>query len=54
MDPALYLDSSYHARWVTAAATLAVEAGIVSHGRTRGACRRMVSVVGSGDGRDDH
>jgi nitrile hydratase len=31
MDPALYLASSYYERWVTAAATLAVEAGIVTH-----------------------
>jgi nitrile hydratase subunit beta len=31
MDPALYLNSSYYERWVTAAATLAVEAGIVTH-----------------------
>jgi nitrile hydratase len=30
MDPVLYLTSSYYARWVTAAATLAVEAGIVT------------------------
>ena len=30
MDAELYLKSSYHARWVTAAATLAVEAGIVT------------------------
>ena len=30
MDPMLYLSSSYYARWVTAAATLAVEAGIVT------------------------
>jgi len=31
MDPMLYLSSSYYARWVTAAATLAVEAGLVTH-----------------------
>jgi len=30
MDAALYLASSYYERWVTAAATLAVEAGIVT------------------------
>jgi nitrile hydratase beta subunit len=30
MDPALYLDTSYYGRWVTAAATAAVEAGIVT------------------------
>ena len=33
MDPMLYLSSSYYARWVTAAATLAVEAGIVTRCR---------------------
>jgi nitrile hydratase len=31
MDPVLYLSSSYYGRWVTAAATLAVEADIVTH-----------------------
>ena len=31
MDAEQYLTSSYYARWVTAAATLAVEAGIVTH-----------------------
>ncbi|HUR50793.1 MAG TPA: nitrile hydratase subunit beta [Mycobacteriales bacterium] len=31
MDPALYLSTGYYGRWVTAAATLAVESGIVSH-----------------------
>lgn len=31
MDPAHYLAASYYERWVTAAATLAVENGIVSH-----------------------
>ena len=31
MDPAHYLAASYYERWVTAAATLAVENGIVTH-----------------------
>jgi nitrile hydratase subunit beta len=31
MDPAHYLAASYYERWVTAAATLAVESGIVTH-----------------------
>jgi nitrile hydratase len=31
IDPALYLPTGYYGRWVTAAATLAVEAGIVTH-----------------------
>jgi nitrile hydratase len=31
IDPAMYLATSYYGRWVTAAATLAVEAGIVTH-----------------------
>lgn len=31
MDAAQYLASSYYERWVTAAATLSVEAGIVTH-----------------------
>jgi nitrile hydratase subunit beta len=31
MGPAHYLTASYHERWVTAAATLAVESGIVTH-----------------------
>jgi nitrile hydratase len=31
MDPPHYLAASYYERWVTAAATLAVESGIVTH-----------------------
>ena len=31
MEPAQYLTASYYERWVTAAATLAVESGLVSH-----------------------
>ena len=31
MDPAHYLSSSYYEHWLTAAATLAVEAGLVTH-----------------------
>jgi nitrile hydratase subunit beta len=31
IDPAQYLNQSYYERWLTAAATLAVEAGIVTH-----------------------
>jgi nitrile hydratase beta subunit len=31
IDPAQYLNQSYYERWMTAAATLAVEAGIVTH-----------------------
>jgi nitrile hydratase beta subunit len=31
MDPAHYLNSSYYEHWLTAAATLAVESGLVTH-----------------------
>jgi nitrile hydratase len=31
IDPALYLSEGYYGRWLTAAATLAVESGLVTH-----------------------
>ena len=36
MDAVRYLTSSYYERWVTAAATLAVESGIVTHAELEG------------------
>jgi Nitrile hydratase beta subunit. len=35
MDPGHYLTSSYYEHWLTAAATLAVEHGLVTHGSLR-------------------
>ena len=54
MDPVLYLNSSYYARWVTAAATLAVEAGIVTQAELEERAGGPYPLSGPVTAEDDH